>query len=117
MIQICRNGAYVQGLVESLGDTSPGPCPALVDNDNGSFSCGIVLNPKKYFRKSKYRPEVLSREFGRLIGAGTGCDEIGCDNNPDEEEKLLEFSDAYQADQEKMKHYKNAIRIIHGIDT
>lgn len=115
-IQICRNGAFVQGLVRKLGDTVPGPCPALVANANGTFACGIVLDPKKYIRKSKYRPEVLAREFSKLIGAGTGCDEIGYDDDPEEEKKLDELYDRAVNDPEKMAQIKNAMRIIHGIE-
>lgn len=117
MISVCRNGAYVQGLVKTLGDTVKGPCPALVNNHDGSYSCGIVLNPKRYIRKSKYREEVLSREFAKLIGAGSGCDEIGYDEDPEEDEKLEEMYYSTLNDKASMAELKNAIRIIHGIQS
>lgn len=115
MIQVCRNGAFVQGLVKTLGDTIAGPCPALVDNKNGTYSCGVVVNPQKYFKKSKYRPEVLSREFAKLIGAGQGCDEIGYDEDPEEDEKLHHMYETSLKDPDTIKMYKNALRIIHGV--
>lgn len=115
MIQVCRNGAYVQGLVKQLGETIAGPCPALIDERDGTFSCEIVLNPKKYFKRSKYREDVLCREFALLIGAGTGCDEIGYDEDPEEERKLeLEYQNTLN-DVEKMNRYREAVRIIHNI--
>lgn len=116
MLQVCRNGAYVLGLVKTLGETVKGPCPALVANNDGSYSCGVVLNPKKYIPKSKYREEVLRREFANLIGAGTGCDEIGYDDDPEEERKLDELYHAAVNDKENIKRVKNSLRIVHGME-
>lgn len=115
MIQVCRNGAFVQGLVKTLGDTVKGPCPALTSLPDGTYSCGVVLNPKKYIRKSKYRENVLRREFSVLIGAGTGCDEVG--ENPGEEDfkKIDALYYAYLNDAEKIKRHTEAFRIVHGL--
>ena len=62
-IQICRNGAFVLGLVEQLGETVSGLCPALIIKEDKSTRCGIVLNPKKYIKNSKYPAKVLSKHF------------------------------------------------------
>ena len=40
MAQVCLNGAYVLKLVDRLGDTVPGPCPAIVFV-NGKVLCDI----------------------------------------------------------------------------
>lgn len=114
-LQVCRNGAYILGLVKELGDTVPGPCPALWKNTDGSFSCGIVKQPKRFIRGSKYRDEVLGREFSILIGSGIGCDEIGYDEDPEEARKLDELYESTIADSEKMQRMEKAMKIIHGL--
>lgn len=64
-IVVCMNGAFVQGLVNTFGDTVPGPCPALVKRVDGSHSCGIVMNPKKYLKHRPYPADVMN--FGKMI--------------------------------------------------
>lgn len=114
-IQVCRNGAYVLKLVKNFGDTVPGPCPALTEREDGSFGCGIVINPLKYIKKSKYRPDVLRREFANLIGSGSGCDEVGLEYSPEEEARLDEMIRRINTP-EWVDKMKKSIRIIHGIE-
>ena len=64
--QVCMNGAYVIGLVKNLGDKVSGACPAIVRSPNGNIRCGILLNPNKYIKKSKYPAKILSKYFGHL---------------------------------------------------
>lgn len=90
-----------------------GPCPALTKKPDGSFGCGIVLNPTKWVGKSKYRPEVISRNMMQCIGAGTGCDEIGYDEGDSvEEEKLEQMIEKTKADPEWIKETTKAINIL-----
>lgn len=115
MIQVCRNGALVQGLIKHPHDDPvEGPCPALVTNSDGSYSCGVVKDPKKYIRKSPYREDVLRREFSLLIGAGTGCDDIGYDTDPQEVKKLDDLHRADTSDPERMERIKMALKIVHN---
>lgn len=114
-IQVCRNGAYVQGLVTQLGETVPGPCPALTKMKDGTYSCGIVLQPKRYFKKHKYREDVLRREFMFVIGAGTGCDEIGYDDDPIENQKIDDIYNKAINDQDYMNRLKNSLRILYDL--
>lgn len=114
-IQVCKNGAYVQKLVSSLGETVPGPCPALVEKHDGTYRCGIVENPNKYIKGSKYPAKVLSKHFANLIGAGAGCDEIGYDEDPEEEIKLDNMVEVLAQDENWIKKTKQSLKIIHGI--
>jgi len=91
-IQVCKNGAFILNLVEKLGDTVPGPCPALTVN-NGMYQCGIILNPNKYIKHKNYPAKVLAKHFAAVIGAGDGCDDVGYDPT---EKELLE-QDAFVA--------------------
>lgn len=76
-IQICNTGAFLLKKVKYLGEkTIKGKCPALLSNDDGSFSCGLIKTPSRFIR-SKYRPEVISKTVAQLVGSGTGCDELG----------------------------------------
>lgn len=113
-IQVCRNGAYVLGLVDKLGDTITGPCPALTKTSKG-YECGVVLTPNKYIKSSKYPAKVLSKHFKNLIGAGTGCDEIGYSEDPEEEAKLDEIMESTMQDEEWKTEMKRSLRIIHNI--
>lgn len=87
-LMVCASGAFVQGLVEKYGDTIPGPCPALKSKADGSYSCGIVDNPKKYFPNNKYQEKVLSENFAIAIGAGIGCDELIENDTQEEVDRL-----------------------------
>ncbi|GGA92461.1 hypothetical protein GCM10011511_14820 [Puia dinghuensis] len=44
----------------------------------------------KYFLKSKYKVVLLRRKFSKLIGAGSGCDDIGTDKDP-EEQRIVDY--------------------------
>jgi hypothetical protein len=114
--QVCRNGAYLLGLVDNLGETISGPCPAIARKPNGEIRCGVVLNPNKYIRGNKYPARVLSKHFASLIGVGTGCDELLPDDTPEEEEGLLKIIEALTNDSEWIKKGKSSIKIIHGLD-
>lgn len=115
-IVVCMNGAYVQGLVNRLGETAPGPCPALTQKHDGSWTCGVVMNPKKYLKHRPYPADVLSRNFAHLIGAGTGCDELGYDDNPEEEVALTKIVEETKNDLTWIKKSKIALKVIHGIE-
>lgn len=111
---ICHTGAFLLGKTKYMGEKRiAGPCPALTKNTDGSFGCGIVLNPTKWIGKSKYRPEVISRNMIQCIGAGTGCDEIGNDEgDPVEEEKLKQMIEKTKSDPEWIKETTKAINIL-----
>jgi hypothetical protein len=113
MSQPCRNGAYVLGLVTHLGETVSGRCPALVQGGDGAYRCGIVLNPPKYIKKSKYPAAVLSRNFAFLIGAGNGCDELLDNDTPEQEVALEKKIATLQQDAEWLRRAKIAINVIH----
>lgn len=113
-IQVCRNGAYVLGLVDQLGETVPGPCPALTEYQ-GKLQCGVVLKPEKYLKDRPYPNKVLSRNFAFMIGAGNGCDEIGYDTDPEEDRKLKEMYEGFLKDEELMAKYQRAMKVVHGL--
>lgn len=112
--QVCRNGAFVLGLVHRLGDTVDGPCPAVVKNPDGTYYCGIVLNPNKYIKNKTYPAKVKASSFAFLIGANTGCDELLEDDAPEEERKLDSLAEKLPQDSEWRKKAERAMRIIHG---
>ena len=114
-IQVCMNGAFVQGLVRELGETVKGECPALVKNNDNTYSCGVIINPNKYIKHSKYPASVLSKNFAQLVGAGTGCDELGDNPTIDEEEKLDKVIEVIHNDPEWLRKSKIALKVIHGI--
>lgn len=114
-IQVCRNGAFILNLVENLGDTVPGPCPALVSKSDGTFRCGVVENPNKYIKNRPYPAKVLSKHFANLIGSGLGCDELGYDEDPDEDLKLRNMLEVCSQDEEFVKRMKMSLRVVHGI--
>ena len=112
--QVCRNGAYVLGLVSSLGDTVPGPCPAVVKQSDGTYVCGIVLNPNKYIQGKTYPAKVKAHSCAFLIGAGTGCDELLEDDTPEEERKLDSLAEKLPQDPEWRQKAERAMKVIHG---
>ena len=114
-IQVCRNGAYALRLVRNIGDTVEGPCPAMIENEDGSVSCGIVINPKKYIKGNKYPADVLSRNFAKLIGAEMGCDELCDEEDEEEERKLDEMEQKLSTDEEFIRKVKVALKVVHGI--
>lgn len=113
--QVCRNGAFVLGLVKNIGDTVRGECPAIVKKHDGTIACGIVLYPVKYLGKSKYRPEVQSKYFAFLIGSGNGCDELGDEPTVGEEIKLDEMLEKILASENFKKTADMAFKVIYGI--
>lgn len=100
-------------LVDQLGETVPGPCPALT-LDNGQYKCGIVMHPKKYIR-SIYDSGKLREAFKVLIGAGNGCDELGEEFTPEQEKQLEEFIDKYRNDPDFLTKLRAAMKVIHNI--
>lgn len=113
---VCMNGAFVQKLVSHLGETIPGPCPALMQKNDGSYGCGIISNPKKYLKNRPYPADVLSRNFAHLIGAGRGCDELYENDTEDESIKLNNILEQVKQDDNWIKKSKIAIKVIHGIE-
>lgn len=112
---MCRNGAYLLGLVDNFGDTVKGPCPAIKTTPSGAVVCDIVINPKKYIKNSDYTAAALSRNFACLIGAGNGCDELLDDDTQEEEDRLEAIVSAIQDDAKKIEKLQRAVRIIHGL--
>lgn len=115
-VQVCRNGAFVLGLVDELGDTVAGPCPAIVHKTDGRMTCGVVENPNKYLKHRPYPAKVLSNNFARLIGAGNGCDELYEDDTKEQEELMEEIINERLNDKDYIKNAKLAIKVIHGIE-
>lgn len=114
MVVMCNVGAYLMKKTNVWGERKvSGPCPALVKKPDGMMLCGLVLTPEKYV-KSKYRPEVVSREVSHVIGAGTGCDDLGIDEeiDPEEEQKLDAIIDAHQKDTVWIERSLKAIEIL-----
>ena len=109
------NGSYILKLVKNLGESHKGRCPALVENKNGTFSCGIVLNPKKYIKRN-YPEHILRKYFMVAIGAGVGCDELLDDDSAAEEDKLNDIIDAMKNNSQWRENAMKAIKIIHGIE-
>jgi hypothetical protein len=107
------NGSYVLKLVPTLGEVAPGPCPAIVTTPDGRVVCGVVLNPNKYIKKSRYPAQVLSRNFASLIGAGMGCDELLDDDPESEEEKLADQINRLKENPAWVEKTQRALRIIH----
>jgi hypothetical protein len=114
MAQVCLNGAYVLKLVDRLGDTVPGPCPAIVFV-NGKVLCDIVRHPKKYFIGNKYSEEVLRRNFMKAIGSGEGCDELG-DNPTAHEEALMDkYREKKLNDPEFRRKMQVVMKVLYGL--
>jgi len=114
MNQTCQNGSYVLRLVKNIGDYHKGRCPALVDNKNGTFSCGIILNPKRYIKRN-YPEHILKKYFKILIGSENGCDELLENDTKQEEENLYNIILNLKNNPEWLELVKKAVRIIHGI--
>ena len=115
-IRVCYNGAFIQGLVNDFGETVPGPCPALVKRPGGNYGCDIYLQPKKYIKNRPYPEDVLKRNFGHLIGAGTGCDDIGYSTDPADLELIDEIYNASKNEPDFIKKAKIALKVIYGIE-
>lgn len=90
--QVCSIGSFTLGLVNDYGDRAPGPCPALVEHEDGKVSCGLVSRPKDHAR-GKGGAHELRKAVSILIGAGIGCDEAG--NEADADSKLNKVRDTF----------------------
>jgi len=112
--RVCRSGSSVLKLVNELGKAAPGPCPAIVRRPDGTIRCGIILNPNKYIKKSKYPANVLRKYFAYLIGADTGCDELYENDTFEEKAKLQQTLDAMKNNPESTEKLQRALRIIYG---
>lgn len=112
--QVCKNGAYVLGLVDHLGDNPEGPCPAVVKHPDGTYTCGIVQNPNKYIKNKSYPAAVKSRNFAFLIGAGAGCDELLENDTVEEEEKLNALINEKLNDTAWHQKAERAMNVIHN---
>lgn len=111
-IQICNTGAFLLRKVKYLGEKHlPGPCPALVAKEDGSFVCGFITNAGRFIR-SKYRPEVISRTVATLVGAGSGCDELGYDDDAAEYENLEKLIEQKKSDEAWKRSAKKAIDLL-----
>jgi len=115
LTHVCQNGAFTLRLVSRLGESIQGPCPAIVRQRDGTIKCGIILNPNKYIKKSKYPARILSKQFSILIGSGVGCDELLDDDTIEEEEKLQQIIDSKMNDPQWVERTQRALRIIHGV--
>lgn len=93
-LQVCAAGSYTLGLVEAYGERAPGPCPALIEREDGSGECGMVLRPKDY-APGKGGAHDLRAAIKLMIGTGAGCDEAGDPPEPDTDEKLAEIQRDY----------------------
>lgn len=114
MVVMCNVGAFLMKKVDNWGERKiAGPCPALTKKPTGEMLCGLVVNPEKYV-KSKYRPEVIAREVRHIIGAVTGCDDLGVDMevDPEEERKLDEIIAKTSTDEVWIERSKKAVEII-----
>lgn len=52
-------------------------CAALQDNDDGTRSCGLVVNPGQYIdmgERAAWKEKFFGNMVARLIGIGEGCD-------------------------------------------
>ncbi len=92
------------GLVKEYGDRAPGPCPALIEHEDGRAECGMVIRPKDYAR-GRGGAHDLRAAVKLLIGAGAGCDEIGDEDPATADAKLKEMQEAYL-----VKHGEEALR-------
>ena len=111
-IQLCNAGAFLLRKTKYLGEkTIEGQCPALLPRPDGSFVCGLIVKPS-VFVKSKYRPEVISRTVAEIVGAGTGCDEIGYDDDPDEANHLDAIVEAYRNNSEWVEKITKAVTLL-----
>lgn len=83
--QVCSIGSFTLRLVEKYGERAPGPCPAMLTDDNGKVTCELVARPRDY-SPGKGGAHELRNAVSLLIGSGIGCDEAG--DEPDANAKL-----------------------------
>jgi hypothetical protein len=90
--EVCSVGSFTMGLVGNYGERAPGPCPAMVDQPDGSVSCGMVARPREY-SPSIGGAHELREAIKIMIGAGSGCDEPG--DSPEDAEKVTALGRRY----------------------
>lgn len=114
---VCHTGAFLLGYTQNIGEERiKGPCKALTPKKDGSFVCGLIENPNKWLGKSKYPAAVISKHVARLVGAGTGCDEIGHDEgNPMEEEKLDKMIEEMKNNPEWVQKATQSVNFIQNL--
>lgn len=112
MAQTCRHGAYVLGLVDTFGDYAEGRCPALMQRPDKTYACGILLNPNKYIKNKRYTAKQKAFHFARLIGAGSGCDELLPDDTQEEEDALDELVTKIQEDPNFIEKVNRSLEVI-----
>ena len=93
---VCYAGSYTLGLVERYGERAPGPCPALIEREDGGGECGLVLRPKDH-APGKGSAHELRAAIKIMLGAGAGCDEAGDPPEPDADRKLRELQQRFLA--------------------
>jgi len=71
MISLCQLARRVLRMPET-----PGPCPALVLDDEGKSSCGMVVDPARFAPEAVrlHGAPAMSRAAAHLINSGNGCD-------------------------------------------
>jgi hypothetical protein len=59
-----------------LFEKAEGPCPALVDGEDGALICGLVKDPKRFapVQAFVHGEEQLRQAAMIIIEAGVGCD-------------------------------------------
>lgn len=112
-ISMCNTGAFLLGKVKVFGEKRIyGECEALVKKVDGGFGCGLIIKPGSFI-KSKYRDDVVAKNVAILVGAGTGCDEIGEDEgNEIEEQKLDRMIEQTVNDSEWRSNATKALEMI-----
>lgn len=91
--QVCALGSLTLGLVAAYGERASGPCPALTEQPDGAFACGLILRPRDY-APGRASIHDLREAAKVLIGAGIGCDDVAEDVPEGSEE--LEIMQAMQ---------------------
>lgn len=118
MLAVCHTGAYMMGMVQHWGERRiDGPCPALTPRKDGSYACGLMVNPRKWLGKSSYRGEVIAKHVGNCISAGTGCDELGTDDmiTDEEETKLSKILDDMRNNEEWISKVRKSVEVLRKI--
>lgn len=117
-LTVCHTGAYMMNLVDYWGEYRVyGQCPALTPRADGSFACGLLINPKKWVKSKNYKAEVISKHVAICISSGTGCDEIGTNDmiTPEEDSKLTKIINDLTQNHEWVKKITNSVNILQKI--
>ena len=113
-LNICNAGAFLLKKVNYLGEKQISePCPALLLKSDGRKICGLISNPTKFLGKNKFRPEVISNTVAFLVGSGSGCYEIGFDEDDDFEMwKIDDLIEKKSKDLEWRNKAEKAVEIL-----